>query len=130
MLKNILAIIVGVIAGGAAVAFLELWLSPMLFEVPEMMDPQNPESVSAYLDEIPLGAKSIVVIAQGIGSCVATKVAVHITNGVRKTALLTGAILVFFTSMNLYNIPHPAWMGISMFVLSALGVYIGAKGTD
>lgn len=130
MLKNILAIVAGIIVGGTAVALLEMWIGPLIFEYPESMIPDDPQSLATYLEEIPTGAKVIVVLAQFVGAWAASEVAGRISGGIRKTALLTGGIMVFFTIMNLFTIPHPAWMTVSMPLMAVIGVYFGAKDTD
>jgi hypothetical protein len=130
MIRSVLSILAGVIAGAIAVAIIEVWLIYQLFDMPESMIPNDPESVAAHLEMIPTGAKWLVVISQFVGAYVASRVAGLISKGIRMAALTAGMIILVFTIMNLFSIAHPAWMTIAMPLAAIAGLMTGSKGLD
>ncbi|NNC83430.1 MAG: hypothetical protein HKN79_07625 [Flavobacteriales bacterium] len=129
MLRILLSILAGVFAGGIAVAILEVWLMDLLFDMPDSMIPDDPESVAAHIEIIPTGAKWLVVLAQGVGAFVATWVAARVSQDNRKAAMTAGIIICVFTVMNLFMIPHPAWMSVAMPLVAILGLVFGLRNT-
>ena len=127
--RIILSIVAGVVLGGIAVAIIEYWLMYQLFEMPDSMIPNDPESVAAHLEQIPQGAKWLVVISQFVGALVASLVAAKISGHARKASLTAGLIMCAFTIMNLFGIPHPVWMSVAMPVGALLGAFIGSRNT-
>lgn len=108
-------------------AIIEVWLIHLIFEMPDSMIPNDPDSVAEHLGLIPLGAKGMVVLSQFAGAFVASLVAGRISLGIRKAALTAGGIMVLFTVMNLISISHPAWMSVTMPIAAVLGVLAGSK---
>ena len=129
MIKNLLAILVGVLAGAAVIAFIEVWLMHELFEMPSSNIPDTPDSVAKYLSILPMGAKITIVTSKAIGAFTASKVASLISGRNRKSALFTGILLLVFIIGNLINIHHPVWMDFCIPAAAVVGTWIGSKNT-
>lgn len=128
LFRNILAVIVGVIAGGAAVGVIEM-LGMAVFPLPADANPQDAEWLKANIDKVPLGAMIAVTVAWFAGVLVASTVAGFVA-ATRKLllAFIAGDLLLTMTLMMLVTIPHPDWMwpaGIAA-VVTAQGMVLVA----
>ncbi|NND95204.1 MAG: hypothetical protein HKN45_10080 [Flavobacteriales bacterium] len=130
LLRTILSILLGVIAGGIAVAIIEVWMMDKLFDMPDSMIPSDSDSVAAHLEMIPLGAKWLVVASQFVGALVASIVAGKVSGGVKKSAITAGLIILVFTVLNLFMIPHPTWMNFTMPLAAIVGFLLGSRSFD
>lgn len=129
MLRNILAGIAGVIAGGLAVFALET-LGHIIFPLPEgvEIDPMDMESVRAAASQIPAINKLAVVIAWFGGAVVAGWVASLVTqSGKLLVPLICGGILMLAGLANLISIPSPIWMWVLGLAAFLPGAWLGAR---
>lgn len=74
ILRLALGVVLGVVAGGLAVLVIEL-ASHAIWPPPAGIDPTNPESIKAAMDQIPLAAKAALVAAWTLGGFLAAFVA-------------------------------------------------------
>jgi hypothetical protein len=110
VVRNILAVILGVIAGGIAVAAIEA-AGMAMFPLPAKAEPNNAEWLKANIDKVPLGAMIAVTVAWFAGVLVASTVA-GLVAATRKLllAFIAGDFLLVMTLFTLVKIPHPDWM--------------------
>lgn len=113
MLKKLLAVILGIVAGGAG-TFLTEELGHKMYPVPGYVDSEKPETVARYINEAPLGALLFVLLAWAVGSFLAGLTATLICND-RKSiyALCCGVVLLMLGLVNLLLIPHPFWFWVA-----------------
>lgn len=129
MLRTILAVIAGVIAGGVATALFEA-LGHWLYPLPEglVLDPSDPEGFRANLAAVPDINRLAVVLAWGGGAFVAGFVTAAVATARHiPLALITGGGLLFAGVTNLILVPSPFWMwvfGVAIFLPAA---WAGAK---
>ncbi|WNJ17542.1 hypothetical protein [Pontibacter sp. G13] len=131
MVKQILAVIAGLIVGFLLVAAIE-GVSHELYPVPEAlstMDPANPEFkevMKEHVATMPLGAILMVGLAHLVGVFGATAVATAIAKERAKTpvGILIGLFLAFGV-MNLIMIPHPIWFSILDVLIYPIGGFLG-----
>ena len=124
MLKRIISVVVGVIAGGSAVWFVENYLSHALIARPDSQFPQDPELVAEYITSLPTAALWMVVLAMFVGGFVASLVARLIAKGQNAAARDAGFIMLILTVLNLLTITHPTWMTIIMPLATIIGSFI------
>lgn len=108
LVKTILAVIAGVIAGGAIVFVTEV-VGHSLYPPPADINLADPEDVKRLMANLPAGAFLMVLVGWFLGSFAGAFIAYSIS---RKAiaAWTVAAIFILFTAMNFMMIPHPAWM--------------------
>ncbi|MEM7307641.1 MAG: hypothetical protein AAF682_13265 [Planctomycetota bacterium] len=113
MLRNVGAVIVGLIAGNIWNIALILLNSKVFFPMPEGMDMQDPEQMKAYVATLPPQAFLTVLAAHvgqaGVGGWIAAKL------GGSRPMLLSGIIGALTLAGAVYNqiaLEAPAWMWI------------------
>lgn len=128
LFRNVLAVIVGAVAGAVAVGAIEMF-GMMMFPLPAGSKPEDMEWLKANIDQIPLGAMVAVTAAWFAGVLVASIVAGFLA-ATHKLAMafIAGDFLLLMTLVMLVTIPHPDWMwpaGIAA-VVTAQGMVLVA----
>lgn len=108
MLRKILAVVGGVVAGGVVVFAVE-GVGHLLFPPPPGLDMSSPEGMKAAIQSLPAGALLFVVLAWVLGAFAGGLVAALIARSVGP-ALVTGALQLLFGIVTMVMIPHPLWM--------------------
>jgi hypothetical protein len=121
VLKNILGIVAGVIAGGIVVFLVEL-VGHTIFPPPEGTDLSDPEAMRTLIDSLPAGALVSVVVGWFLGSLTGCFTAQKIA-GSTLAAWIVAVLFICLTAYNFTVIPHPLWMmaaGILLPLVAAL----------
>ncbi|MDG1738077.1 MAG: hypothetical protein P8L68_00650 [Paracoccaceae bacterium] len=128
MNKKIIAVIVGVIGGMAAMMVIN-FISVMLYPMPEGLDTSDKAVMIAYIAGVPIGAKLLVVAGWMVSAFVAGLVAALIApeGSGRTMAIVAGGILMLGGIMNIVMIPHPIWMMIIGLLQYIPLAHLGAK---
>lgn len=133
MLRNILAIIIGLFLGGVF-NMMMITVSQVIYPYPEGVDPNNMEQVREHIEAngFPVGALLIVLIAHAGGSFVSGFLCGLISKS--QWYIAAGAMGLFWTLggvMMLFILPAPLWFGvvdvISYVPAALLGVMIGGS---
>lgn len=124
MLRSILAVLFGVIAG-AFLVFLSERVSHMLFPIPAGFDPTKPGAIAA----LPFGAKAAVVIAWFAGAFGGGAVASLIARRWAPAVWIVAATILLFAMTNFSAFPHPLWMVIASAPAAGLGGYFAVRLT-
>lgn len=129
MIRRVLLVVIGVLAGGTAVWLVENWLSHKLIDHPDSQFPQDPEMLGDYIASLPSAALWMIVLAMFAGGFVASYIARLVAKGDIAAARDAGFVMLILTIMNLFGIPHPTWMMIAMPLATILGslLAIGIK---
>ena len=108
LMKTILAVVAGVVVGGAIVFVTEA-VGHSLFPPPADINLANPEDVKRLMASLPAGAFAMVLLGWLAGSLAGALVALRIA---RKpvAAWSVAAVFIVLTTVNFYLIPHPGWM--------------------
>ena len=127
MVRNLIAVVTGVLAGGMVVAILE-GIGHAIFPPPPGLDVSNPQSLAGVMDQIPLGAKLAVSVAWALGSLAGGFLAAKMC-GSRHVlmALLVGAVLLAGGGYTLVTIPHPVWMAALGVLVPLPMAWLGAR---
>ena len=131
--RRILAVLAGIVTAFVIVALIE-GLGYLLFPPPEGMDPMDPESVSAMMDQISHMSMLMVAIAWACAAFGGAFVAGKIGGPPSLIpALIIGGFLVIASIVNLIMIPSPIWFWIAGLLpqlpLAILGGRTGAGTT-
>ena len=126
MIRNILAVVVGLVVGMAFNMFMVI-VNTAIYPMPEGVTFEDPEGLEAYLAGLPLTAFLIVLLAHVgqafFGGLVAA--AINRKSAIR-VAMIVGLLSMLFGIANMMMVPHPAWMWIEM-PLYLLAAYAAAK---
>lgn len=109
MLRAILGIILGVLAGGAAIFAIET-LGHAMFPPSGSLNPSDPAQLATMMNEIPAGAKLMVLLAWFTGITMGGTVAMAISRRRKWTAWTVAVILFALAALTMVMIPHPVWM--------------------
>lgn len=126
MVRLILGMVAGVLAGGLTVGIVET-IGHMIFKPPPGLDVSNPENLKTLMDQIPLGAKLAVIVAWGSGVLVGGTVSSAITRLGPVSAWWVGAILFGMAGWTMLTIPHPMWMWAAAIVTTIVSAYAAGR---
>jgi len=132
MVRSVLAVVLGVVLGGATISAVEL-IGNRLYPLPEGIDPNNLEALRASIPDfpdVPLGWKLMELVAWAFGSAVGGFVAASIAR--RSPVVHAAAVGAFFwtaAAMNMLGGRHPLWLGLVGVAISLPlpAAYAGAK---
>lgn len=125
LMKTILAVVAGVIAGGAIVFATEA-VGHSLFPPPLDINLANPEDVKRLMASLPAGAFAMVLLGWSLGCFVGALVAYSLSRK-RAAAWAVAAIFMLFTAMNFMMIPHPAWMIAAGLLIPLLSAWLALR---
>ena len=114
MFRNVIAVVVGMIAGMAVnMAFVIMNLA--LYPMPEGVNFNDKEGLVEYIETLPLLALLIVLVAHLSQAFVGGWVAARISaNRPMFVAMIVGALTLVGGIVNMSDIPLPSWMLIEM----------------
>lgn len=117
MVKKILAVLAGVLAGGLVIFLVER-IAHSIYPPPEWLDPAKPETIARYVDEAPVATLLFVLLSWALGSLAGGITATLVCNDRKSVyALTAGTLLLLLGIVNLIMIPHPPWfMAVTVFV--------------
>lgn len=124
------AALVGMVAGGCAVALVE-WISIRMHPMPEGLQMDDIEGVKAWVRELPTSAFLMLLVAWSAGCGIGTFVARRIAPGRSAwPAIVVCVLLTLATIGNLIALPHPWWLwptGIgACLIFGCIGMLLAA----
>jgi len=130
MLKRILAVVGGIVAGSITVAAVEM-LGHYLYPLPAGMKSDDMEAMKEYIPNAPFMALFFVIMAYALAALVVGFVSTKIANdGKNKYAIIGGIIFLIITIINLAMLPTPIWfwvLGIAVWGLVLAGYQLALK---
>ena len=126
VMKKILALLVGLFVCVATVALIEQ-LNHSLFAPAIELNTQDPAAERAYMQNLPVVAYLLVLLAWITGTFTGISVASLIVKRVSRLFMpvITGMMLLS-TVANFYLLPHPIWLMVATVVLiPAAGILTG-----
>jgi hypothetical protein len=126
MVRNILAVVAGVITGSICIWLIET-LNHILYPFPKGIKPNDIESFKSYVENLPFLGKFMVIIGYVVGAVVSGFVSTKIAkNGKLTSAAICGIIFMSFTIYNMTVLPTPVWFWVLGIVVWGL-VFVGGK---
>jgi hypothetical protein len=109
MLRNVMGFIVGFLVAGTLVGIIER-MGHVPYPPPPGMDPSDPESIKAFMSQIPLGGLMYILVAWVAGTLAGSFAATRIArDSPRASATAVGAMMLFTSVYMMVTIPVPAW---------------------
>ena len=125
--KQILAVIVGLVAGGLVIYGIES-INMVRFPWPENLSMEDEEAFAEYVASLPIDALITVIIAHAVGSFVAGFVCGKIALSKQlMLGIVCGVILMAGGIMNIVMIPHPLWFSVADLLMFIPFAWLGAK---
>lgn len=125
MWRFLLAVLIGLGAGGCVIGLIELigsWLHPM----PSELSMEDTEALQQWIAELPVSAFLIVMVAWWIGCFVAALVARYVAKGRSAfPAWVAVGLLLVAIVFNLFALPSPWWMWLLGLVGSMVAGTLG-----
>lgn len=110
-MKNIAAVLIGLIAGVFVIALIQ-YMGNTLFPTDWPL-PEKHTDWPEFMLHVPFMAKLLVIISYGLAGFVAGTLATFIQGRTDfKPTLIITCVLQLFIWMSMTNIPHPLWMWI------------------
>lgn len=108
--------VVGFIVAGTVVGMVER-IGHIAYPPPAGMDPSDPESIKAFMSQIPMGALLFIVVAWMVGSLAGSYTATRIArHSPRLCAAAVGGMMLFASVFMMITIPTPAWFWAAALV--------------
>jgi len=126
MLRKILAIIVGVLAGIAVITLVQQ-VSTMMHPMPEGVTMDDMEAFKAWVSNLPTSAYLMVILSYILGSLIGGFVATLIARFKFWPALVVGGILMVMGILNAVAIPQPLWVSIVSVLSFVPAAWLGAR---
>lgn len=128
MLRRILAVVGGLIAGSVCIGAVE-WLGHYFYPLPEGMKPNDMDAFKEYVTTAPFMALFFVIIAYAVGALVSGFISTKIAkDGKNRYALICGIFFLLATIYNMAILPTPVWfwiLGIVVWGLVLVGYQWG-----
>jgi len=127
MARNIIAVIIGIVAAGIATYFVQS-VSDRLFPLPPELDITDFEGMKEHVATLPPLAFIIVLLAHFTGALFGALVGAKIASShQKKIALFIGGFLLGMGIINLLTIPHPIWFMVADMFMYFPGAYLGYR---
>ena len=128
MLRKISSVIVGVILGVIVIVLLELlghYFYPTDISL-GLSDEEKLLKMKEYVEGAPLMALLFVPLSYFVGSFVGSAAAMLIYKQ-NVVAYSAGGVLLIFGIINLFEIPHPIWLGGLIIISFPFGTWLAIK---
>jgi hypothetical protein len=128
--RSVIAVVVGCLAAFFHIGAIES-LNYLLYPPPAGLDPAKPETLVAYMKEIPPGALLVVLLAWVVGTFAGSWITTRLAPiPKRNHGLVIGALFLIAAIGNMSAIPHPLWFWVvslaSFLPVSYLGAALAA----
>src|SRR5262245_40509941 len=124
--RSILSVILGFLAGALVVGLLEA-AGHLMYPPPPDINLHNPDQLKAIIENLPIGALIMVLVAWAGGSFAAGLVAALVAKNRKPThALIVGCLQMLAGGVTMLLIPRPAWFIVSSFLIVVPSAWVGA----
>ena len=121
MIKNILAVILGLIIGNIAIMSLH-YLGLYFYPLPEGVDMSDMTAIAEYVKIAPLGSLLMVMLAH-IGGTFIAGVSTTLLSKEIVVSYIVGGFFTISGIWNLYLLPHPMWFNIEIVLYLPAAVF-------
>lgn len=126
MTRKIAGAVVGVIVAMLVIAIVRM-VGDILFPYPALPENPSPEQLHQVVEVMPLGAKFMTVLSWFLGALAGVWVALLISNGARRSAVIVAACILVLITMVLLSAAHPSWMVAGGLLLPILATYLATR---
>lgn len=121
MWRNILGVLIGFCVGNIAIMGLH-YAGMYFYPLPEGVNMNDMEALSAYIAVAPFGALMAVIVAH-IGGTFLAGMATNIFSKSVVTAYIIGGIFTLAGLYNIFQLPHPWWFTIELILYVPAAYY-------
>ncbi|PCC70294.1 hypothetical protein SAMN02745121_03377 [Nannocystis exedens] len=131
-MRNLFAVVLGVAVAVFAIMIVEL-IGHAVYPPPADLRLDDPKAIRDYIEHAPFLALAFVPIAWAAGAFCGGAVAALAASGRRpqRFGVIVGAVLLVASAMNLWVIPHPAWLVLATpfacLIPGRIGGAVGAR---
>lgn len=127
MFRRLGSVLLGFISG-SLVVFVVQSIGHAVVEMPPGFDPNDPASIAAIADQIPLAALLFVLVSYILGALAGGFVAAKITaKQPMLQAHIVGVVFLVMGVLNLFMIPHPVWFAIASLLVFSPSAHVGGR---
>jgi len=125
--RSILGGIIGVVAG-IFIVTISLQISSSSYELPEGLDPTDPEDRARLVAMMPMSAQALVILGHVLGAFAASFIAGTISARFKnRTGWMAGLIIIIATITNFVVMGHDMRFGLIDIPLTIFATWLGAK---
>lgn len=126
MVRNILAVIAGFVAGGIFVTLFE-WIGHQIYPIPANINQSDMASLGEYVKTAPTGALIAVLLAQSAGSFFGGLVTSLIAVAKKVTAWIYAVLALIMAGLTTFLLPHPIWFNVIALLLPIPLALLGSR---
>lgn len=125
--RSLLGVVLGVFVAMVVIFLVEM-LGLAVYPLPEGANPQDPASLAAAIETMPVGGFLFVLGAWCLGAGLGAFTAMRTTRATgRKPGAFIGALVLVGALYNMWTIPHPAWFMAAAVVGVVAATWIGSR---
>ena len=121
MIRNVLAVLLGLIVGNIAIMGLH-YLGMEFYPLPEGTNMNDMNAIAEYIKIAPTGALLMVIVAH-IGGTFLAGLSTGLVSRNNITAYIVGGFFTLAGVYNLYMLPHPIWFNIEAILYLPAAIY-------
>ena len=121
LLRNILAVILGLVIGNIAIMGLH-YLSMLAYPFPNGVEMSDIDAIASYIKTAPLGSLILVMVAH-LGGTFISGISVALVRANIKASYIVGGFFTLAGIYNLYVLPHPIWFNIEAILYFPAAMY-------
>ena len=126
--RSVLGVVIGIFVAVVVVGALES-IGHLIFPPPPGIDLQDSEALKTIIDQLPLGAIVMVLVAWGAGSLIGGFTAAAVAGRAQVVhGLIVGGIQMSFGLLTMIMIPHPIWFMVAAVLVVVPLAWLGAVG--
>jgi len=127
MLKNVLAVVLGAVVAVILIMIVET-IGHSVYPPPQNLDFSDMNSMTDYIDTLPIGALLFVLGAWMTGTLGGGLLACFIAKDRPSVyAAIVGGMILLATLFTLIRIPHPLWFSITSIMAIALTAFLAGR---
>ena len=129
MSRNILGFVAGFLVAGTLIGGIQ-HIGHLVYPPPPEMNPNDPASISAYMNKAPTGALLFVLLAWVLGTLAGTYAATRVAQDApRGSAIAVGIMMLGMSLSMMMTIPVPLWFWAGTFLGITLATAIPIMAT-
>ena len=121
LLRNILAVILGLVIGNIAIMGLH-YLSMLVYPLPNEIEMSDIDAIASYIKTAPLGSLILVMVAH-LGGTFIAGISVALVRANIKALYIIGGVFTLAGLYNLYVLQHPIWFNIEAILYFPAAMY-------
>lgn len=125
MLRSILAVLAGIVAGGFLAFLIEI-PGMVIHPLPPGTDMRNLEVLKSHMANAPLAAQVLLAVAWMLGPLAGSWLAASIARRMKLVhAIVVGMFFLAMDMMNVRSLPHPMWLIVVAVLAPIAACWIG-----